>query len=203
MKILITYVSEYGTTKSIAEHMYEHISALDIGEVILTPITENPSLHHVDAVIVGSCIHMMDWIPAGFHFIEHELADFQKKSPNTPIWAFSVGMPSTHFHMKETEAGRIERWLKKYLQIREHMLFEGEYHKEGMPVAMKVAMTVLHIKMEDRRDWKAIDAWTNKLAADLKEVAELKPQEARRAIAKPEEAKPEEVKPEEVKPAGA
>ena len=164
MKILIAYASRYGSTKSIADRIRSRIEASNVGDVTVDAVTNIVHLSDFDILIVGSCIHMGSWIGDGSNFIQDNHGYMRQHS--MPVWAFSVGMPP-----KKEEKGeevKIEKWLKKKVDIQGHKLFQGCYKMADMPWFWRLFFGCFRFKSEDRRDWDAIDGWTDLIVQDLR-----------------------------------
>merc|ERR1712058_48957 len=106
MKILITYATTSGSTRSIAERIQARIAAADFGSISLEPMETKASVDDFDAIIIGSCIHAGSWMRKGKKFIKNN-ATALRDNPK-PTWAFSVGMP-------------------KQIALEGHKLFYGAY----------------------------------------------------------------------------
>lgn len=101
----------------------------------------------------------------------------KETAPTAPmkVWAFSVGMPPQKMGLLAAERWMMERWVKKHVPEENwmgHDLFMGRYQKEGMPPMMQGVLSTLRIGMEDKRDWDAIDKWTDGVAAEIKKIFE-------------------------------
>jgi hypothetical protein len=77
---------------------------------------------------------MQNWISPSKKFIKRSAIALYK-TPK-PTWAFSVGMPPDK--QVETEAKMMEKWLKKYIPIREHTLFQGMYKEQDLGGCFKL-----------------------------------------------------------------
>ena len=164
-KILITYASAHCTTQSIAERIESRITAANIGEVTIDSIDQNPHLGEFDVLIIGSSIHHGSWLPPATRFIKLN-ALFLKEQPR-PTWAFSVGMPAKGIAATREE-NKIGRWLKSHIEIREHTLFQGRWQREALPWGLKWLTLCCGGRDEDRRDWDAIDKWTDRIIQELR-----------------------------------
>ena len=169
MKILLAYATAAGSTREIAERIHTRLQSANIGEVSLCPVSDTLSLEGYDALIIGSCIHI-GWLKSGASFIKRISKDLQHGAP-IPIWAFSVGIPPSDKTRVEEEK-TTEKWLKKYVDLKGHCLFMGSYAPGNgtMDWVWKKTFKWFFGDGYDKRDWKAIDAWTDCTIPELKEV---------------------------------
>jgi menaquinone-dependent protoporphyrinogen oxidase len=164
MKILIAYASAKGSTQSIAERINTRISAANIGDVTTQPIDKNIPLDDFTVLIIGSCIHVQSWLKPASGFVKSKAA-YLKQHPKK-IWAFSVGMPPVGGERGEEE--KMEKWLKKSMDIRGHRLFQGMWQQKDMSWCFRWLFGCFGGKFEDRRDWDAIDSWADEIVLDLR-----------------------------------
>ncbi|KAE8445507.1 hypothetical protein EG329_013397 [Mollisiaceae sp. DMI_Dod_QoI] len=164
MKILITYGSKYGSTRSIAERIHDRLAAANIGEVTLAPFDKKLSINDFDVLILGSCIHMQSWIRPSKKFIKRN-ADALQKNPK-PTWAFSVGMPPDD--QVEKEAKVMEKWLRKYVPLRGHTLFQGMVNEQDVGGCFKLFFSCFGGKFEDKRKWNLMDDWADGIVQELR-----------------------------------
>lgn len=169
MKILLAYASAAGSTKEIAERMHARLQSANIGAITLSPVSDTLSLADYDALIIGSCLHI-GWLRSGSSFIKRISKELQHGT-TIPIWAFSVGIPPNDNKRVEEEK-TTETWLRKYVDLKGHSLFMGSYTpgKGAMDWVWKKTFTRFFGEGYDKRDWKAIDAWTDSIIPELKEV---------------------------------
>lgn len=168
MNILVTYATEQGSTRTIAERIQARLTEANVGHVTIAPVKPPPSLAGTDAVIVGSCIHIGSWLKPASAFAKNELAAFAKEHPEKPVWAFSVGMP-TEGPKFDAEQEAMNKWIRGIVPtLRGHTLLLGRYQSEGVPWIMRTVLSWFGAKEDDRRDWNAINKWADKIAAELK-----------------------------------
>jgi menaquinone-dependent protoporphyrinogen oxidase len=165
MKILITYASAHGTTQSIAERIESCMNATNIGVVTVDPIEENPHLGDFDVIIIGSAIHNGSWLPPATRFMKLSTL-FLKEQPR-PTWVFSVGMPAKGV-AATAEEHKMEKWLKGHVEIRGHTLFQGRWQQGDLPWGLNWLLLCFGGRVEDRRDWDAIDKWADSIVQELR-----------------------------------
>jgi menaquinone-dependent protoporphyrinogen oxidase len=170
MKILVTYASRHGATREIAERIAArlHAAALDLPEH-----RGQPDLLAYDAFVIGSAAYMGHWLPDASEFVR-EYAGLLSKHP---VWLFSSGPLGT----EETDAkGRDLREVAEPQEIdqlgdlvtpRDHHVFFGALDpaqlgfREGLIRAIPAGRKLL--PEGDFRDWAEVDAWADRIAAEL------------------------------------
>ena len=79
-----------------------------------------------------------------------------------PTWEFNVGMPPDSGIASEEKT--MEKWLRKYVTLRGHKLFQGEYKETDFNGCFKFLLRFFGGKFEDRRKWDHIDEWADSIA---------------------------------------
>jgi menaquinone-dependent protoporphyrinogen oxidase len=164
MKILIAYGSAKGSTQSIAERIQERIRAGGVGDTTLVAFTKTLSAADFDVLILGSAIHAQSWLKSSQEFVKRN-AGYLHDNPK-PIWAFSVGMPSDAGIAAEEK--KMEKWLRKYLSLRNHKLFQGMWQEKDMIGCFRILFRCFGVKFEDRRKWDQIEAWADSIVQELR-----------------------------------
>lgn len=171
MRVRIAYASEHGSTRGVAERL-AHVLTEHGLEVACASVEEAPDLGECDAVVLGSAVHNMAWLPAAKHFLVRQ----QLAIRDHPTWLFSVGMPGALRRPIRSMATRQEQdRLSKDLQVLArpiaHCLFSGVFERgDSGGAAGRLLFWVVSGRYGDFRDWDAIDAWAHEIAADLTPV---------------------------------
>ncbi|KAL5313100.1 hypothetical protein ACEPPN_019527 [Leptodophora sp. 'Broadleaf-Isolate-01'] len=164
MKILITYATTSGSTRSIAERIQARIAAADFSSITLEPVETKASVDDFDAVIIGSCIHAGSWMRKGKKFVKNNTTAL-RDNPK-PTWAFSVGMPpQSQF---EGEEKQMKDWLSKQIVLEGHKLFYGAYQEKDVGGCLKLFFHCFGLKFEDKRNWEAMDEWADGIVRQLR-----------------------------------
>lgn len=164
MKILVAYDSAHGSTQSIAERIQERIQAGAVGDTTLSAITPTLSAQDFDILVIGSAIHYQGWLKQSSAFVKRSSA-YLRDNPK-PTWAFSVGMPPDAGVASEEKM--MEKWLSKFLVLRGHKLFQGEYREKDLNGCFKFLLRCFGGKFEDRRKWDQIEAWADSIVQELR-----------------------------------
>ncbi len=86
MKILVTVASKHGSTYEIGEAIGSELATRGL-EVSVVPVQDVQTIDEYDAVVLGSAIHMDQWMKAAKEFVARETATLA----SIPVWLFSSG----------------------------------------------------------------------------------------------------------------
>ncbi|MEO3782252.1 flavodoxin domain-containing protein [Actinocorallia sp. B10E7] len=166
MTVLVSYATQHGSTKEIAERVGERLRAAGVAAEVRA-MTEVRDLQPYDAFVLGSAVHDQAWLPEASDFLGRHHAVLVER----PVWLFSVGMPAAlrgpwkKFATKEEAALSAE--LRKSLQPRGHRLFSGVFRAEHIPRPGRLLFRVVGGRYGDYRDWAEIEAWADEVARRL------------------------------------
>ena len=171
MTVLVVYASAMGSTQEIAQHIADRMAAALDG-VECRSVDEVESVSGYDAVVVGSAIHNQSWLPAADQFFARHAPELAKR----PVWAFNVGMADAlpkPFRKKGAalQQARLAGVLPQDVALRGHRMFSGVYKADQMSSALRFVFRLTGGRFGDFRDWTAIDAWTDEIAAQLAKPA--------------------------------
>lgn len=62
----------------------------------------------------------------------------------------------------------MEKWLKKYVALRGHKLFQGDYKETDFNGCFGFLLRCFGGKFEDRRNWNQIDEWADSIVRELR-----------------------------------
>lgn len=167
MTVLVTYASAMGSTREVAERIASRLEAA-LGGVECRTVDDVESVAGFDAVVVGSAIHNQAWLPPASRFFAREAAELARR----PVWAFSIGMADAlpaAFRRRGAalQQERLARNLPHEVPLRGHRLFSGVYRADQMPAPLRILFRLTGGRFGDLRNWAAIDAWADQIAADL------------------------------------
>jgi menaquinone-dependent protoporphyrinogen oxidase len=164
--VVVTYATAAGSTAGIAERIAAVLRA-DGCDVDCSPAGPGVDLERADAVVVGSAIHDMAWLPPALEVV-HRLA----ASGHRPVWCFSVGAvtPRGRFtrFVASREAARVRQDFPAELSPRRHQVFGGVVELHGIPVWGRLFYRLVGARPGDHRDWAAVEAWAARIATDLR-----------------------------------
>ncbi|MES5819830.1 flavodoxin domain-containing protein [Streptomyces sp. RG80] len=166
MDILVGYTSAHGSTGEIAAHMAERFSAAGFkAEARALETVEDADAYR--AFVLGSAVHGQRWLDPAYAFLDANSGLLGDR----PLWIFSVGMPGAlrgpwkRLAFKEVPV--ILDSLPGDLPHRDHRLFAGVVTTRQLPFAGRLLFRLMGGRFGDLRDWPAIDAWTDAIAAEL------------------------------------
>ena len=103
MHILVTAASKHGATDEVADAIAKRLEAADFTVDRLAP-ADVTTVDPYDAVVVGSAVYILQWMPEAHEFMER----FKDQLRDKQVWAFSVGMNGVPKH-SEQDANRVGR----------------------------------------------------------------------------------------------
>ena len=151
MHILVTAASKHGATDEVADAIARRIEASGITVDRLAP-ADVTSVSGYDAVVVGSAVYILQWMPEAHDFMER----FKDELPVGRVWAFSVGMNG------------VPKPLLTHVKCRELHTFPGRYKPSLLSLRERSVARLAGVVEGDFRDWEAIDQWADEIVEALK-----------------------------------
>lgn len=172
MVVLVGYASEHGSTQGIAERIAQDLTRQGLA-VEISAMADVTDVARYRAAVLGSAIHAGAWLPAGREFVERH-AD---RLRDVPVWLFSVSTVGDEDAMfPDVVASRLRAMRKetaeigsfrRALHVREHHNFTGAIQREHWPQSGRVFFRSMAGRYGDHRNWPAIDAWADRIAAQV------------------------------------
>jgi menaquinone-dependent protoporphyrinogen oxidase len=163
MRLLVTAASRHGSTAEIATELGKALrGALPGVGVDVVPPTRVADLADYDAVVVGSAVYFGRWLDEARLQVTSHLPELRQR----PVWLFSsgpVGDPS----LPATEPSDAAE-LAAAIGAREHVVFPGALHRELLGARERLAVRLVRADDGDYRDWPAVRAWADRIAAELR-----------------------------------
>ena len=160
MHILVTAASKHGATDEVADAIAKRIEASGITVDRLAP-ADVTSVEGYDAVIVGSAVYILQWMPEAHDFMER----FKDDLPVGQLWAFSVGMNGVPKH-SEQDGTRVGPLLT-HVRCRELHTFPGRYKPSLLSLRERSVARLAGVVEGDFRDWDAVDQWADEIVEAL------------------------------------
>jgi menaquinone-dependent protoporphyrinogen oxidase len=161
-RVLVTYASAAGSTAGVAEQIADTVRIAGC-EVVCRPVGSDVDPAGFDAVVVGSAVHNMAWLPTAVDMLG------QVASTNRPVWCFSVGgmNPRGRFtwYIAQKEAERVERQFPAGANVQGHRVFGGVVEMRRVPLWGRLVYRLSGARPGDNRDWPAIESWAKGVAA--------------------------------------
>ena len=160
MHILVTAASKHGATDDVADAIAKRLqeSGMTVDRIAPSEVT---TVAPYDAVVVGSAVYVLQWMPEAHDFMERFGDDLQGK----PVWAFSVGMNGVPKHAPQdpTRVGP----LLTHVNCRDLRTFPGRYKPSLLSLRERSVARLAGVVEGDFRDWEAIEQWTDGIIAEL------------------------------------
>lgn len=176
MKVLVAFASRHGSTQGIAEHIARTLTGRGI-TTVTAAVEDVERLDDVDAIVLGGAAYLAHWLKPAVRFATEHEAELSSK----PVWLFSSGPLGTNPVDAEgqdvLESARPKEFdeLSSLLRPRGEHVFFGAYDPAAPPVGLGERV-VRHLPAArgslpggDFRDWEAISAWAEEIAADLQD----------------------------------
>ncbi len=173
--MLIAYASRHGATRGIAERIADRLRAAGF-EVDLRPAAEVREVAAYDAVVVGGAAYMYHWLKDATRFVERNRALLATR----PTWLFSsgpVGTDAVDAKGKDVLTASVPRefeHLRAAIHPRGERIFFGAWDPTASPIGFAErlvrampATARAAMPTGDFRDWAAIDAWADEIAAQV------------------------------------
>jgi menaquinone-dependent protoporphyrinogen oxidase len=174
MKILVTHATRHGATRGIAERIAHRLER-DGLDVTLLPVELAGEVEGYDAYVIGAAAYFFHWLKEATDFVRRH----RELLATRPVWLFSSGPLGTETtdaegrDVLDTAEPKEFAELRGEIHPRDVAVFFGAYDPGSQPIglmerfsrAMPAVKTAL--PAGDFRDWHAIDAWADAIAAAL------------------------------------
>ena len=170
-RVLVAFASRHGGTREIAAAIARGLAGATAARsgrlsVVLSPVERRPDPAGFDAVVLGSAVYQGRWLEPAVQFAE-EVAT-QRAADST--WLFSSGLPSARPLSGGVDDARLA-WL---LGARGSQDFAGRVEPRLLSAAERTAWNGTAM-VGDFRNWRAVRAWSEKIAADVVRAPSLVP----------------------------
>ena len=172
MAVLVGYGTENGSTAGVAERIAERLRHHGLGVDVL-PMTEVTEVTRYEAAVLGSAIHGGKWLPPARQFVELNGSALRA----IPVWLFSVSTLGDEESMFPPGVAKRLRAMRKdttevalfrtAVHPREHHNFAGSIARQDWPAFGRLFFRTFGGRYGDHRNWSAIDAWADRIAAEM------------------------------------
>lgn len=163
VSVLVAYATRHGSTEGIASRIAARIAARGIA-VDLRQVDAVGNLDAYDATVFGAPVYDQSWPPEADRFVDAH----REVLAAHPLWLFSVGSfgddKALIGPLTRREPRRIVE-VSAALRPREYRVFRGVIRKHQWPFWSRVLFHAFGGRFGDHRDWPAIDAWGDRIAA--------------------------------------
>ncbi|MCU1613631.1 MAG: hemG [Frankiales bacterium] len=166
LRVLVVVASKHGATGEIAAALARALADSDVGRAagltaVSLPAEQQPDPTPYDAVVLGSAVYVGRWLEPARQYAATHAGELR----NRPVWLFSSGpigqppFPPDDPH----DAGP----LTQLTGARSHRLFPGRLEKSRLSFGERAMVTAMRAPVGDFRDWEAVRAWGNEIAAEV------------------------------------
>jgi menaquinone-dependent protoporphyrinogen oxidase len=175
VRVLVAYASRHGSTAGIAERIAARLGSHSL-DATACDVSAVADVDEYDAFVVGSAAYMYRWLKQATRFTKRH----RKVLAEKPLWLFSSGPVGTDLVDEKGrdifEAMRPKEFdeLETSLHPRDSKVLFGAWDPdaaaEGLAERFMNLMPAAKASMPsgDFRDWEAIDAWADEIAATLR-----------------------------------
>jgi menaquinone-dependent protoporphyrinogen oxidase len=167
-RVLVTAASKHGATAEMATFLAGCLSESAAGRplsAVAIPVERRPDPAQYDAVVLASAVYAGRWLEPARHFAAEHASVLRTR----PVWLMSSGpigeppFPPDESH----DAGPIA----SSVAARGHRTFPGRLDKRLLGIGERAMVTAMRAPLGDFRDWDALRAWAEEIAADLTGLA--------------------------------
>ncbi len=164
VRVLVCYASAAGSTAGIADRIADVLRNAGC-EVSCRAVGPDVGTSGVDALVLGSAVHDMAWLPAALEFVR------RLPKGQLPVWCFSVGAveprgPLTRLLARQ-EVKRVAEAFPTTLAVRDHRVFRGVVRLQGVAWWGRLFYRIVGGPAGDHRNWPRIEKWAARIAAEL------------------------------------
>jgi menaquinone-dependent protoporphyrinogen oxidase len=154
--VLIAYATKHGSTKEVADAIAERLGARGIA-VFTRPAREVTDLDGYEAVVVGSAIYMGRLHTDARDFLHR----FERRLAVLPVAVFAMGPRTTTDEEVASSRDQLEAALAKLPRLAPctTAIFGGVFDPDQHHFPLN------RLPASDVRDWSAIRAWGDEVAA--------------------------------------
>jgi len=168
-KVLVTYATKHQSTKEIATFIGNVLkdNQLDVDVLSVDDVVD---LNDYSAVIIGSAVYIGHWLKSATNFIRHH----QNQLAKQPVWIFSTGPTGDGDPDELLDGFLVPENIHETLMVikpRHVILFHGRLNRAQLALGERLMVNAAQAPCGDFRDWNMIQAWTNRIVAELKSEA--------------------------------
>jgi menaquinone-dependent protoporphyrinogen oxidase len=165
-QVLVAYATKYGATAEIAEKIGEVLRKAGL-QVDVLPAGKVRDLAPYQAVVLGSAVYMGRWMKDAVKLLTANEAALAQKA----VWFFSSGPLGEGDPVELLEGWRfppLQQPIADRIQPRDIAVFHGALDIAKLNWLYRWIMKNFKSPEGDFRDWAAITAWAESIAAALK-----------------------------------
>ncbi|HLB03791.1 MAG TPA: flavodoxin domain-containing protein [Gaiellaceae bacterium] len=156
--VLVAYATKKGSTREVAEAIAGTLRAQGL-EVELRPAGEVGDVGGYDGVVLGGALYMARWHPDARQFLRRH----RKALATLPVAVFGMGPLALAERDVAGSRQQLERALAKTPEV--NPVSVAIFGAVVDPAKLRFPFS--HMPATDARDWDAIRAWAEEVAAEL------------------------------------
>ena len=158
-KLLVTYATKAGSTAEIASKIGEHFGNRGFNVDVIN-VKSNPDPSQYDAVILGSCVRMGNWVPDMVKYVETNQTVLNSKQ--TAL--FTVHMLNAGDD-KSSQSARFAYLDKVRVMLpdSEEVYFLGAMDFSKLSMLDRFISKMVKAEESDLREWDKIQQWSENL----------------------------------------
>ena len=168
MTVLVAAASKHGATAEIAARIGANFTTHGL-DVEVKKIEEVAELSRYQAVVLGSCIYLGNWLEEASRYLDAHATELAQRQ----TWLFASGSivcdPPVADDPNALRAGLAER-LVETTHAHELKLFAEKLDRSQLNWCERVAGRCAHASEGDHRDLQAIDDWASAIARELQQT---------------------------------
>jgi menaquinone-dependent protoporphyrinogen oxidase len=172
MAVLVAYATDHGSTRGVADRIADRLRRRGF-DAEARAAADVLDVSRYEAIVLGSAIHGGKWLPVARQFADRNAVPLRDR----PVWLFSVSTLGDEESMFPPRvAARLRTWrketpevteMRRLLHPREHRNFAGAITRSQWPASGRAFFRATGGRYGDYRNWPAIDAWADLIAAQL------------------------------------
>ncbi|WP_347058146.1 flavodoxin domain-containing protein [Blastococcus sp. HT6-30] len=164
-RVLVAFASRHGATREIAAALAQSLPASRAGRIgrlstVLAPVELRPDPADFDAVVLGSAVYAGRWLEPARRYVGAVAPELRGRS----TWLFSSGLVGDRPGPPDDDPDgrRIGDWIDAL----DHRVFPGRLERRVLSAAERAGWPA-HAVVGDFRDWRAVRAWCEEIAAEV------------------------------------
>lgn len=162
--VLVAYATRYGSTQEVAEAVAATLRERGLA-VDIQPMRDVRTLDQYRAVVLGAPLYMFHWHKDALHFLERYRAALTQR----PVAIFALGPFQAEEKDFQEVRGQLDKELAKFpwLTPAAIAIFGGKFDPTKLTFPHNLLPALKNMPASDVRDWTAIRAWANDMAAQF------------------------------------
>jgi menaquinone-dependent protoporphyrinogen oxidase len=166
LRVLVAVASRHGSTADLGRALARDLATaserrgVDLSAVAV-PAQQHPDPVPFDAVVLGSAVYAGRWLEPAREYAAHHAPALRGR----PLWLFSSGpIGEPPFPPDEPHDAAP---LAAITGARGHRVFPGRLDPSLLSFGERAMVTAMRAPVGDFRDWDAVAAWADEIAAVL------------------------------------